>query len=117
MPIIMPASVVKLDGEYLTSNSYSLTVSSDGGVPTVDVNISFGHESSDALTSLMEVVSPQSLLIGTVTHIDGDALIVSTPDGGSFRAYGTGVIGNKYYFKNQFVAGDAPTLADVPIVI
>ena len=117
IPLILPTYVCKVDGQYLTVSSLSLQVSSSQGIPTIRQALTFGESTTDALTAINELIPSSPVLIGEVMNVDGDALIIQTPEGGSFRAFGNGVVGGKYYFKSGQIIGNAPTLADVPITI
>lgn len=118
IPYIQPTSLVKIRGQYLTTSSFNLNVSAGSdGVLSANMRLQFGESPTDVYSSLMELIPQSPVLIGTVTIVDGDALIIQTPEGGSFRAFGSGVIGQRYYFRSGQLIGDAPSLPAINVTV
>lgn len=59
---------------------------------------------------LQELIKTPGLVIGTVAAVDGNAVRVTLPGGGSLVARGEGVVGQKVYVRNGVIEGEAANL-------
>jgi hypothetical protein len=57
------------------------------------------------------------LQVGIVSAVSGDIATISLPDGGQLQARGSASIGDRVFFRNGVIEGQAPTLTYVEVEV
>ena len=72
---------------------------------------------SNLLSDFLSLLPGDPLLVGEVSGITDEIRIVTLPDGSTITAKGVAAVGQKVFIRGGVIAGLAPTLPVVEILV
>jgi hypothetical protein len=113
IPLILPATRIKIDGVHATTNSFNLQLTHG----QISITLGIGEFNNNSFSTLMDIIPQSPLTIVRILNTDGKKSVVSTVSGGGMVVLGTGTINSYYFVKSGSIVGSAPSLSEIDISI